>query len=472
MKINVYRSVARSPQLSTSLTVLALLASCANDPPSPPEDTDASTSDEATSSSSAPRGTGASSTGAQTTGAPVTQPTPSDVASTAPSTQTLPNSTETLPDSTQLGSSTSNAGNTSEPGSSDAGSEDASTQASSSDASGEQTSSDLETTRFVFTVSVGGVVRAFRMQAGVEPEQVADFSVEVTSGDFFLAATEDASRVFVSYNRQVMALEFDPAALAFTELDTATTAGAGTHVEVSPDGEHVLVAHYNEGKATHVSFDGAAFGSPSESSPGSNAHSARVHASGQWAYVPCLGSNHVAQYTLGDTLTANSPATVSVPGGPRHMTFHPNGQFAYVLTELSGQAYAFAVQSNGTLGPEPLDVELVALDVNQPSGSDVQITPDGEHLYTFIRRNQSLYHFDVAVDGTLSPSGEPTNLGQEVRHFAISPTGDVLLAGGSTGVLYTFAVNASTGALTPVGDGVADLQSIQATVIRDVPGLF
>jgi 6-phosphogluconolactonase len=330
------------------------------------------------------------------------------------------------------------------------------------------TSPNLEPATFVFTVSVGGVIRAMRLVAGAEPQQVGSFELATTTGDFFLTATHDGSRVFVSYARTVIALAFDAATSMFTQLDTAPTAGAGTFVELSPDASHVLVAHYNEGKATHLRFDGSQFGESQELTPGSKAHSARVHASGDWAYVPCLGSNHVAQYALGETLVPNTPPTVAVPGGPRHMTFHPNGNVAYILTELTGQAYTFAVEADGTLGPDPLDVDDVASDVEQPSGSDVEITPDGKHLYTFIRRSQNLHHFEVAANGTLTASGETTNFGQEVRAFGIAPRGDVLLGGGSAGVLYTYAIDADTGALTRIGDGVEDLNSIQATVIREV----
>jgi 6-phosphogluconolactonase len=338
-----------------------------------------------------------------------------------------------------------------------------------SNSSSDDTTSDVPHTTYAFVVSVGGIVRALRLDPGAAPVQVADHELDVTFGDFFITANQTGSRLFVSYEDTVLALAFDAQAQSITELDTAVTAGGGTYVEVSPDGEHVLIASYNEGKVTHVGFDGTTFGSPSEFSPGQNAHSARVHASGDWAYVPCLGSNHVAQYALGETLTANTEATVSVPGGPRHMTFHPNGEVAYVLTELTAQAYAFTINSDGTLGPEPLDLEDVVTDVAQPSGSDVEITPDGKHLYTFERRTEQLYHFDIAQDGSLTASLEPVDFGQEVRAFAISPAGDLLLGGGSAGILYTYAIDPTTGELTEVGDALTDLQSIQATVIRDVP---
>lgn len=458
MKMKSYRRVA-----GLGAWFLVVAAACSTDTGSGKnQPSDGTSGDDSTTTSTTSTAVSPSSSG--TTGSAVTK-NDSSSANTSGATNDGTTTPETLSHSSGDAASTTGSGTTSATVDSSGARSDTSSNGTSSDT----TSGDVAYKTFVFTVSEGGMVRAFSLDSGEEPVQVADFEIGTANGDFFLTANPDASRVFVSYASSVMALAFDANSPAFTELDTASTAGAGTHVELSPDGEHVIVAHYNEGKVTHVGFDGNTFGATTEFAPGANAHSARIHPSGDWAYVPCLGSNHVAQFELGNTLTPNTPSSVPAAGGPRHMTFHPNGSLAYVLSELSGQAYTFAINADGTLGPDPLDVDEVASGVNQPSGSDVQITPDGKHLYTFIRRNQNLYHFDVASDGTLNASGQPTNFGQQVRAFAISPTGDVLMGGGSAGVLYTYSINAQTGALTAIGDGVGNLQSIQTTIIRHVP---
>jgi 6-phosphogluconolactonase len=403
---------------------------------------------------------------------PTVAPTVASTASSDTQGPTGDPSSDTTTDVMETEATDSTSGATSEGMSSDSTTTDseqgtASSQEESS--TGDSTSSDSPHATYAFIVSVGGQVRALRLERGQQPEEVANYSLTTTSGDFFITATRDASKVFVASQRSVTALSFNSDSLEFAELDTAQTEGAGTYVEVSPDGEHVILAHYSEGKATHVGFDGAQFGNPSGYSPGMNAHSARVHPSGTWAFIPCLGSNHVAQFTLDGALTQNTPNVVAVQGGPRHMVFHPNGEVAYVMTELTGQVYAFELQDNGTLGPEPFDVEDVATNQADPWGSDVQITADGKHLYAFERRAQQLYHFDVNTDGTLTAAGSPTNFGQAVRVFAISPAGDLLVGGGEQGVLRIYTIDPSTGALTADGQGVMGLQSLQGTVIRDVP---
>jgi 6-phosphogluconolactonase len=45
----------------------------------------------------------------------------------------------------------------------------------------------------------------------------------------------------------------------------------------------------------------------------------------------------------------SQPFAQSEPGaGPRHITFHPNGKFAYVIQELAGQVLVYQYQ-NGQL---------------------------------------------------------------------------------------------------------------------------
>ncbi len=63
--------------------------------------------------------------------------------------------------------------------------------------------------------------------------------------------------------------------------------------------------------------------------------------------LPDLGNDRIYTYTLIQTIPANAflcpdPAYIEVPdgSGPRHITFHPNGQYAYVINELSGNVIA------------------------------------------------------------------------------------------------------------------------------------
>lgn len=321
---------------------------------------------------------------------------------------------------------------------------------------------------FVFTVSTTGEVVAYRMNES-DGSLTALVDTQVPGGyDHFLAMAPSSSTLFVVYDGGVTALAFDANAPSFTELDTTTTFGAGTHVAVDDTVERVVVAHYNEGAATTLPFDGSNFGMGVELAVGMNAHSAQFHPTNRHVYVPCLGSNHVAQYAFepgASELMPATPPTVSVSGGPRHMAFHPQGEYAYVLSELSGELRVFAVEGGGSLGAE-LDLELLG-DAGQKSASDVQVTPNGSHVYAVERSSQNMFHFDVAGDGTLTASGEPTALGAVVRSFAMDPAGQYLQVGDTSGNLTTFAIG-SDGELTR-GSQLNDLGNVHATLIRYLP---
>src|SRR5207302_7723762 len=78
-----------------------------------------------------------------------------------------------------------------------------------------------------------------------------------------------------------------------------------------------------------------------------HAHSINLDKANHFAFVADLGLDKVLIYKYDaakGTLTANAPASVSVPpgGGPRHFAFHPGGQFAYTNDEMTSAVTALA----------------------------------------------------------------------------------------------------------------------------------
>src|SRR6266446_6369322 len=77
----------------------------------------------------------------------------------------------------------------------------------------------------------------------------------------------------------------------------------------------------------------------------------------------------------------NTPGEIATkPGaGPRHLAFHPNGRFLYLITETTATIGAYAVDpANGTLR------ELQFVDMLAPgytggiAAADLHVTPDGQ----------------------------------------------------------------------------------------------
>lgn len=137
--------------------------------------------------------------------------------------------------------------------------------------------------------------------------------------------------------------------------------------------------------------------------------------------------------------------------GPRHMTFHPGGSFAYTLFELSGSIGVFRYRK-GVLKP----VQYHHPDSSYKgefSAADIRVSPDGRFLYASYRAelNELVIYAIHAATGDLSFVGKQKTLGQGPRNFVIDPTGNyVLVAHQNSDEVIVFRRNKQTGLLDTV----------------------
>jgi len=102
---------------------------------------------------------------------------------------------------------------------------------------------------------------------------------------------------------------------------------------------------------THFSHTGSGANKERQEKP--HVHCTFISPDNKWLYVPDLGIDKVMIYAFdaatGKLSQGSQPFAQSQPGaGPRHITFHPNGKFAYVIQELAGQVLVYQYQ-NGQL---------------------------------------------------------------------------------------------------------------------------
>ena len=182
------------------------------------------------------------------------------------------------------------------------------------------------------------------------------------------------------------------------------------------------------------------------------AHCVVIDAGNKNVYVPVLGGDIVMELKFDPatgTVSPNGPGEVATKAGagPRHLTFHPNGKFAYLITETTATIGAYAVDpASGTLK------ELQFVDTNdykeQPAASDIHVTPDGNFLYGAERKTSMLIGYKIDPDkGTLTQIGRfPTE--KTPRGFAIDPRGRFLLSVGlDSNAMTVYRIDPQSGAL-------------------------
>lgn len=143
------------------------------------------------------------------------------------------------------------------------------------------------------------------------------------------------------------------------------------------------------------------------------------------------------------------------PGsGPRHITFHPNGRYAYLVEELSGTVATFLFHNNNLILLQRLKTYNSGT-ADEAGTADVHVSPDGNFLYVSNRGSQNnltIYSIDKR-SGLLQTKGHQSTLGETPRNFTIDPTGQyVLVANQGTGNIVVFKRDAKTGMLSPTGE--------------------
>ena len=175
-------------------------------------------------------------------------------------------------------------------------------------------------------------------------------------------------------------------------------------------------------------------------------------------FVPDLGNDRLYSYTF-DAGNATSPVTATDPAytelpdgsGPRHFTFSPNGKFAYLISELSGNITVFAY-NNGKLTEIQTIEATNAGDKNDRGSADIHLTPDGKFLYASNRgKANDIAIFKPGTDGKLVAVGHQA-VGAHPRNFMIDPTGRFLLvACRDSNVVQFYVINKNYGLLTDAG---------------------
>jgi 6-phosphogluconolactonase len=239
-------------------------------------------------------------------------------------------------------------------------------------------------------------------------------------------------------------------------------------VSVDQQGKWLLVANYASGTngtaaVLPIASDGRLGTAVDTESFGDNSlpHLIITSPDNRHVFVPCKGRDLVAQFDFDATsgmLVANSVPTLglSAGAGPRHLAFHPNGRFAYVVGELDSTLTALGVDAlSGRLSSIETKSTLPGDFSGSNTGADVRVHPGGGFVYASNRGHDSIAVFAIDDQGRLTPMGHEPTLGRTPRNFAIDPNGTFLLvANQASDTVVTLRIG-SDGTLADTGHSVA-----------------
>jgi 6-phosphogluconolactonase len=276
----------------------------------------------------------------------------------------------------------------------------------------------------------------------------------------------------------VTAFAVDPTTGKLTRLNDQSSAGSIPAV-VTPDptGRYILIGNYvgvppagtfavlpiqaggQLGPATDVfSVTGTGPNRSRQEQP--HPHDVKFDPAGRFVFGPDLGTDRIWAWHLdlgtGKLVPVAPPdppyGQVASGSGPRHMSFHPGGKWAYVIDEMVSSVTAFSYDATrGTFIWIQTVSTLPPRFTGSSSTAEIIVHPTGQWVYGSNRGHDSIvvYAIDQAT-GKLDPVEWQSTQGKVPRGFNIDPSGTLLLAGNqNSDTIVPFHINQSTGRLQP-----------------------
>ena len=267
----------------------------------------------------------------------------------------------------------------------------------------------------------------------------------------------------------VRAFHMDLQKQSLTRINRQSTGDDGsTHLALDPAGQVIVVANYSGGSTSLlavsdnggvkplsmlIAHEGSSINQQRQEAP--HAHGVAFDSVGRFACVADLGTDEVIVYRLDRGKLTRQTAWKAKPGaGPRHLAFHPNGQWLYCINELDSTLSSLKFDEDTgdlaemqTIGTLPADFS------GSNTTAEVVVHPSGKFVYISNRGHDSTAAFAIDfTSGRLSLIEiEPTG-GGHPRFIGIEPSGRYLIAANrDANNLVSFRIDQKMGALTPTG---------------------
>ena len=278
----------------------------------------------------------------------------------------------------------------------------------------------------VLSLEPDGQLRQLNQVTGIDsPSYLA-----LTNDKHYLYAVsevEDGAVVSYSFNAQTGDLK---------ELNRQLTQGAmPCFVSIDNHEKKLFVANYMGGSvcAYPIEADGSIGALADRVKHSSHSiHGGRQEAAHPHAIVTVPGTNERLVTDLGtDHLyiyrneTPNSSWVLhdeidAVPGsGPRHIAFHPNKPFIYVIQELNSTIALYHRDEAGHFTLIETVSTLPKGFQDENTAAHIQVSANGDYLYASNRGHDSIVSYRIGEKGTLDCIGYTSTLGKTPRHFLL-----------------------------------------------------
>jgi 6-phosphogluconolactonase len=325
-------------------------------------------------------------------------------------------------------------------------------------------------------------IYVYRMNAETGKLTLASTAKGVASPSFltidpakkYLYAANEVGQFNGQKGGGVTSFSIDRKSGALVKLNDQTSPGVPCYVSVDQAGKYLFAANYGGGNVVMypIKPDGSLLpqcsmiqhsgkGGDPKRQDGPHAHCIVPGPDGQYVYSADLGLDKVLIYKIDaeqSKMIPHGEVAVKPAAGPRHLAFHPNQKFAYVINELDSTVTLLDYdKAKGALSAQQA-ISTLPADFKTPSYcADIHIHPGGGFLYGSNRGHDSIVIFSIDQStGKLTLVGHELTGGKWPRNFGIDPGGKFLLAANqNTDNVVTFRIDAKTGKLTPTGENTA-----------------
>lgn len=329
-------------------------------------------------------------------------------------------------------------------------------------------------TGYIGTYTKGDSKGVYSFTLDTESKKVENIKLAAELGSPTYVTISKDGKTLYAVDKQndkggITSFNIDADTAALTQLSThVSESGSPCHVSVDSGKQYVVTANYHNGKielyktntegktSAIVSMNQHSGSGPNtERQDGPHAHFSGFTPDEKYIVAVDLGTDEIITYEIKeDQLHVVNVLAVKPGSGPRHIEFHPNGKFAYVMTELSNEVIALAYNPENGVFTELHYISAIPADFTENSqGSAIHVSPDGKFVYAGNRGHNSIAVFSVTEEtGELTFVEHVSSAGDWPRDFEIDPSGQFIVSSNQeSSNLVLYARDTETGKLSLLG---------------------